>query len=314
MGSRLIASERLAADEAYTMARCRLLELCQELRDMIYEYAFAEDHSLEEGEARQTLFTEKTDTTPPTLSADDRGPDPHGWHICYPSASAQPTWLALSKCNHQLRAEILDFLARQHHKPNPSPPEARGSIHLAYPSCTSTITSLPAPPANCHSLHLTLHLSNLYHAAMLPPSAALAAAVWSTVQRYTTHGPRLHRTTPLARPLHLDTLKVELAGPADRDLVFAYDNPWMQMASHYSCLKWRLGQLARAETAGELSGRDGRVEIRMIRMRLVGREWERVYEARGKEEAGARGEGAGDGDVPVEASETLPMSSRAVWM
>lgn len=270
---------------------------------MIYEYALVEDHLLEEEEAHQTPSNDKTETTSSSLSTNNGGPDPHGWHFHLPHQSlVQPTWLALSRCNRQLHSEVLDFLARQHHKSNPSLTEARGTLHLAYPSCTPTMTYLTALPAHCQSLHFTLHLSNLYHTATLPPSAALAAAIWSVVQRYISHGPRLHRPTPLAQPLHLDTLKVELAGPADRDLVFAYGNPWMQMTSHYSCLKWRLGQLARAETAVEGGMRDGRVWVRTIQARFAGRKWERVYEARRKEEIGAGGEAVGYMDASVEAN------------
>lgn len=94
------------------------------------------------------------------------------------------------------------------------------------------------------------------------------------IQRYCTHSPRLARSQPLLRPLQLDKVRITLAEPDQREMGFEYGNPWMQMQSHYSSLKWGLGVVVR-----EAEAEVGMVGVGVVETTFRGKGWESVFVA-----------------------------------
>ena len=253
------------------MAHSLFLELCQELRDIIYDHTLSEDdHAL--GKHKEALDGDGLETSGMA--------DEYGWYHRYPSTFSPPTWLALMKTSRQLKCDITAFLARrqkQRPKPGALSPGVRARVHINHPHCTTEILSIPGPPTRAHALHLEVHISSLFDSANLSPSNAVSTVIWQTLQHYRTHGPRLGRHAPLTEPLRLQKMRISLAGPEERDLVFTYGNPWMQLQSHYSSLKYGLGEFARA---AEDDGKGFNCGVGMIETSFAGRQWEQVYVAK----------------------------------
>lgn len=288
------------------MNRCRLLQLCQELRDLIYEYAFLED--LEPNNDNDDASKSHPTLRSP-LNANDSEEDQYGWLYSYPSPSGPPAWQTLMACNRQLRSEIQDFLSRLHHTTT-SPSTAHMTVHLDQPLCTAKITPFPTlhlGRREPHTLHLTLHLHSLYHSSLLAPSHAIPHALWRLYQHYTTRGPRLKRPHPLSQPLRVETLRIQLATPSDDEVsgAMAYGNPWMQLHSNYSRFKWTLCVFARAREEAAMPRWDGEgmEGLRRVETRFRGR-WEGVFaskrgkvEQEGGEDVMAEEGESGDGTV-----------------
>lgn len=238
---------------------------------MIYEYAFLRDN-------QQCLDhrAQPADSTTQVLVLDDGNETPP-WQYHFHNTNSTPTWLALMQSNRQLRREVSGYLNHIASRKGgiPAATAAKAHIHLAYPSCTTTIKPPSLPPQTLHTLDVNISLSNLFHGATLPPSHTIATAIWTVIRRYTSHGPHLARERgPLQRRLPpLEKVRITLAEePLQRDLVFLRGNPWMQILSHYGCLKSGLVALA---TAAE--GEDGGDGIGVIETRFGRKGWEEVF-------------------------------------
>ena len=147
------------------------------------------------------------------------------------------------------------------------PTAAKATLVLAHPSCSVRWDSLPLPPTQLPALDLHVKISNVFGSAIRPPSRALAEAVVQVVERYRSHGPRLSRASPLEKAIEVERVRITLAAPEDQSC--CYGNPWMQLRSHYSCLKWALGEIMR-------EGRGKGVGRVVVDARVEGRAWESV--------------------------------------
>ena len=234
------------------MARCQLLELCQELRDIIYEYALLDERLERNGEPK-LVATNGT----------------AGWQL-HNAPPQTPTWLSLLQTgNHRLHAEVTDFLvrSRQRRPDNAEPAAAKATLVLAHPSCSVCWDCLPLPPTQLPVLDLHVKIRNIFGSAMRSPPGALAEAVAQVIERYRCHGPYLSRANPLEKAIELERVRVTLAAPEDQSC--CYGNPWMQLRSHYSCLTWALGEIVRARTRAGL----GPV---VVEARMEGGVWESI--------------------------------------
>lgn len=283
---------------ALRSSNCAFLDLCQELRDMIYEHALADDEDEIDHDNYSPASDGQYDHEILLLDSASRGssdkPDP-GWQHHLPTTLPPPTWLTLQRTCRQLRHEVRDFLARRAAKSASQTPEIRAHLTLDHPHAWTRITSIP--PLSLlgkggQVLHITLHLRSLYNPTTLPPSPALGQAIWSLVRRCTTHGPHLSRHSPLHTPLPLAKLKLHLVAPEEAEMrAHPYGNSWMQLWSYWSCLKWSLGVLARSASEGGKEGNGQAGVVGRVEGRYLGREWEGIWEAMEKEEGSGSSNG-----------------------
>lgn len=232
------------------MARCQFLETCQELRDMIYEYALVDDITDEEEDeaVQDALFGEQHDTRGHELLLSR-------WKLQYRPLPRSPTWLSLLRCNRQLAKEVRTFMASKHSQ---SEAVAKATVYLKYPYCTTQWQTLPRHPADIETLDLLIKVDYMYHPDIQPPSDKLFAIVFELMKRYTHHGPYLARVSKLGRPLSLENVRLTFTLP-HRNMDYIYGNPRMQLMMLYESLR---NVMIRCARSGLIKGAIGGIQMR----------------------------------------------------
>ena len=137
------------------MTSCPFLELPQELRDLIFEYAITEHDQGRKDETR--LFDYRTRRLP---VSNDRW----NWNVHYDNQAPVSTYLSLMLCNSQLRYELREFVQNMQIDQQSS---SKITLLMAYPSVTPAWSYIPGPPENISALEILVKVDHMYHPAYI---------------------------------------------------------------------------------------------------------------------------------------------------
>jgi hypothetical protein len=238
------------------MASPCLLGLPQELRDPIYSYAILSIDPQPSCHANLHDFQSRTSKGLSTRN------DRWQWTVHHDTTSprALATYLNLMLTCRQLHSEISHFLQAIK---EPNVPPTRLLLQISYPHITPTWLSLPLPPTQVNTLHMTIKIDQLYHPSLIsrPPSNPILHALTSVLASYISHGPFFNRSAPLSGKLHLDTVRLTISPPRPyEDLTHIYGFPEQQLGMLYSDFLTYLQRFARSGVAW---GRIDAFEVRL---------------------------------------------------
>ncbi|KAF2163816.1 hypothetical protein M409DRAFT_57293 [Zasmidium cellare ATCC 36951] len=238
--------------------RSRFLELPQEVRDLIYSFAFDETLS-PPPEYREFLDDKEVSPSPePSVFGIDVKPSPFKTH--YPSTPPRPAWYALLLCCRQTAADVREYFTS---KSCHSDDTATLTLTLTSTTAKAFWTSLPTTTRN---LQINLLVTHFFDAALLHPYPSpkdniALHTIFNLLKRYLTRGPHLAHPSKLPEPTRpsLESVTIKVA-PAwkEEDMAFMYGNPAEQLGVVKGVLRgWVEGFCASAAVLGGV----GRVEV-----------------------------------------------------
>lgn len=220
------------------MAISPFLNLPQEIRDLIFEYATSEDAYHEDLVRVSSTYRTKR------LSIGNSCR--WAWQSHRQARAPFPEYLCLMLCNKQLEREIRRFLQRPQ---DGLRPPARLTMLLEYPDMWLTCTQLPMPPRQIETLEILVKVNHMYHPAYISVDSqnAILTAVSDTLKRFVYRGPHLSRPSNLSTPLHIKTVRINVAPPIPfEDMKQTYGFPTQQLESLFASFKALLQRFCRS--------------------------------------------------------------------
>jgi hypothetical protein len=207
------------------------LNLCQELRDIIYNYALDADFL---DVHLQTQLKERT-----TRQQHD------AWTVHYDKSPPAATFLSLLLTCRQMHHDLESYLCQKARCSS----TAKLELKTAWPHMVPQWTSIPRPPAQLTDLHITVKISNLFDPAlsMTDQHRILLRPIFEVLQRYVRYGPYMSRQQPLLQPLKIGNVRIALfsAIPLD-EMTWVFGNPGERLEMLHAQLKPLLARLARS--------------------------------------------------------------------
>ncbi|KAK4503474.1 hypothetical protein PRZ48_004389 [Zasmidium cellare] len=190
------------------------LALPQEVRDLIYGFAFDETLS---PPTQFKEFVDDKELTPET--------PPSAFRTLYPSTPPRPAWYALLLTCRQTAADVREYFA------SAGCSDDTASLTVTLTSTTATTIWTALPTASPQNLEIELLLTHPFDARLLHPYPSAKdnlalRSIFNVLKRYITRGPFLPRPTPLASPNSLETVRISVQ-PAwkEEDMAFFFGNP-----------------------------------------------------------------------------------------
>ncbi len=237
-----------------------LLALPQEIRDLIFHFAVRED-PYDAGDVRDAIDY-RMKRIP--IGRSERWQ----WEAHHTSQAPIPEYLCLMLCNRQLNHELRTFLDRAQ---GPDRTSGKMTMLLEYPKLFTTWTQIPQSLSRIKILDLLIRVNHIFHPAYISQGAqnAILAAVSDTLKRYIYRGPHLGRPSNLRERLHLETVRITVAGMG----------PFPGMTDQYGLVEPQIEALFIAFVA--LLRRFCRSglpwgAIDAFEVRMDGREWDRI--------------------------------------
>ena len=238
-----------------------LLNLPQEVRDLIYEYALTENN----GRTIDDQNTSAHRRVKRQATAHERWL----WSIHYPATAPHSTYLSILSCNRQLRDEIREHVTQLQ---KARPPTAKLLLVMAYPDLWPSWHHVPGPPDQIKTLDILVKVDHMYHPAFMThgPHNAILTTVFEIVKRFCYLGPHLARPSVLRQPLQLITVRITMAPPVPfEEMTHVYGFPKPQLEALFREFKMLLRRMC---TSGILFD-----AVHTFEVRVVGSEWERIF-------------------------------------
>ena len=208
----------------------KLLEVCQEVRDAIFQQAIEQDV--------------RDSAAPTDLNTSSVQAQQSQWTLHYERTAPAPVYLNIVSTNRQLYQEIHTYMARSIH----ACPPAEMVLSAAYPQATAAWSRMSCPPEHIRDLILRVKLSNLFDPALSTTTGQhdiLLRPIYEVLKRFTTHGSFLAREKPLVQGLKLRTASIVIGSAIPlADMIYVYGSPQAQIDMLHDRLKPLLTRLA----------------------------------------------------------------------
>lgn len=247
---------------AMACSKATFLDLPQEVRDIVYSFAFDETLA-PPSEYKEFAGDVEVSTAPSVFGIETQRQQ---FKIKYPSLPPRPTWYNLLLCCRRTARDVKEYFESQSKTPTSTNDEHDSAVlDLLLTSKSATLSWQNFPTPTPQTLKLKFRLTHLFDANLLSRVSSnqdnrTMRTLFHVLKRYILHGPHFVRSFPLPSLRPLSSVHIDI-GPAlsFEDMQFYFGNPRDQLK--VAVVEVLTPWVERFVRCGVLDGKVGRVVV-----------------------------------------------------